>query len=508
MPKTKIVNVFYSVIIFTVGIQVLSMLRTTLLAKQFGVSSEMDAFNLANLMMVAIVNIGGAAIPTVVIPFLTNVSEEQLQKARRVLNSYLVTILSVSLFFLILVYLMGFVGMEYFHWKVSEPFYYMTYLLTFIMGAGQLFRMYSWLQISNLEVEGKFIWIKAVGFIATFLNLLFLLFYGSQLTIYQIALSVAFSFLIEATLLACSNRKWAFRFSFAFRSDEYKRLIRLTLPSLFGAILYQVTILLPNLLGSYFGTGYISMMTYANQIISIFQVLLVTNLLSMIYPNLSRSFQESLQIGKAKFIQYMKLLVLLIVPVVAGMLVLGREVISLLFERGSFDSASSAQVFQFLLFLLLSLPFTVFKELTFKIFYSLGDTVTPVVNSTLTIIFQILFLIVGVFKIGVITLMISPLVVALFALILAILVLAKKMSFKYEFAAIAKETGKSVVNAAIMAGIIYVVKESIAFSSEIINLVFYAVIGVIVYGLLTTIMDFRFVQQFLPGKNRTDKEGL
>lgn len=79
---------------------------------------------------------------------------------------------------------------------------------------------------------------------------------------------------------------------------------------------------------------------------------------------------------------------------------------------------------------MLSLPFIAFKELTFKIFYSLGDTVTPVVNSTLTIIFQVLFLLVGVLKMGVITLMISPLVVALFALFLAVIVLAKKNVFQ------------------------------------------------------------------------------
>lgn len=504
LPKAKVIHVFYSVIVFTVGIQILSMLRTALLAKQFGVSSEMDAFNLANLMMVAIVNIGGAAIPTVVIPFLTNISDERIPEARRVLNSYLVTILSVSAFFLLLVYLIGFISMEYFQWKVDKPFYYMTYLLTFIMGVGQLFRMYSWLQISNLEVEGKFIWIKVAGFVAALSNLLFLLIYSSQLTTYQIAISVAISFLIEAVLLACSNRKWAFNFSFSFRSEEYRRLIRLTLPSLFGSILYQVTILLPNLLGSYFGTGYISMMTYANQIVSIFQVLLVTNLLSMIYPDLSRNFQQSIQVGKTKFVQYLKLLVLLVLPVVAGMLVLGQEVISLLFERGSFDSTSSVHVFQFLFFLMLSLPFIAFKELTFKIFYSLGDTVTPVVNSTLTIIFQVLFLLVGVLKMGVITLMISPLVVALFALFLAVIVLAKKMSFKYEFIVIAKETGKAALNAVIMACIVYIAKGVIVFSSEIINLGIYVIIGVITYGLLTTITDFKFVRKFLLGKGKME----
>ncbi len=504
MMRNKLTNIFYGVIIFTMSIQILSMLRTALLAKQFGVSSEMDAFNLANLMMVAIVNIGGAAIPTVVIPFLTTMPENQMANAKRILNSYVVTIMSASLFFLIVVYIAGFVGMEHFQWQTNRPFYYMTYLLTFIMGAGQLFRMYSWLQTSYLEVEGKFIWIKIAGLVAALLNFLFLLFFITHLTIYQVALSVAVSFLIETCVLAVFNRKWSFRFSFDFHSPEYLRLVRLTIPSLLGAIIYQVTILLPGMLGSYFGTGYISTMTYANQIVSIFQVLLITNLLSMVYPNLSRSFHESMQYGREKFVQYLKLFFMLVMPVVAGMIVLGREVIALLFERGNFDSASSNQVFIFLLFLLLALPFTVFKELTFKIFYSIGDTVTPVVNSTLSIAFQILFLIVGVFQLGVITLMISPLVVALFAAILAIFTLVRKLSFKREFILIAKELAKAVINAALMACIVYLEKITIVTPSEIVSLLLYVITGVVVYGLLTVITDYKYVRGFLPNKRRRD----
>ncbi len=504
--RNKLTNVFYGVIIFTMSIQILSMLRTALLAKQFGVSSEMDAFNLANLMMVAIVNIGGAAIPTVVIPFLTTMPEKQTESARRILNSYVVTIMSASLFFLIVVYIAGFVGMENFHWQTERPFYYMTYLLTFIMGAGQLFRMYSWLQTSYLEVEGKFIWIKMAGLVAALLNFIFLLFFITHLTIYQVALSVAISFLIETLVLAFFNRKWSFRFSFDFHSPDYLRLVRLTIPSLLGAIIYQVTILLPGMLGSYFGTGYISMMTYANQIVSIFQVLLITNLLSMLYPNLSRSFHESMQTGRAKFVKYLKVLFIVVIPVVAGMIVLGREVISLLFERGNFDSASSNQVFIFLLFLLLALPFTVFKELTFKIFYSIGDTVTPVVNSSLSIAFQVLFLIIGVFQLGVVTLMISPLVVALFAAILAIFVLMKKLNFKREFIPVTKELAKAVINAALMACVVYFEKITIATSSEIINLMLYVITGIVVYGLLTVATDYHFARSFLPSKRRKEKE--
>ncbi|EUJ18058.1 hypothetical protein [Listeria aquatica] len=78
------------------------------------------------------------------------------------------------------------------------------------------------------------------------------------------------------------------------------------------------------------------------------------------------------------------------------------------------------------------------------------------------------------------------------------------MSFKYEFIVIAKETGKVALNAVIMACIVYIAKGMIVFSSEIINLGIYVIIGVITYGLLTTITDFKFVRKFLLGKGKME----
>ncbi|WP_163654769.1 murein biosynthesis integral membrane protein MurJ [Listeria sp. PSOL-1] len=508
MLNKKITGVFSAVLIFTVLTQTMSILRTTLLAKYFGTSSMMDAFNLANLIMIAIVNIGGASIPVVIIPFLAKIKENRDEDKKEALNSYVITIMMVSLTVLLITYSLGFISMNYFHWKENHLFYYMTYLLTFIMGIGQIFRMYSWLQTSYLEFQGRFIWVKFAGLVAIVLNYLFILFRAPELTIYQVAISVSCSFLIESLLLVWGNRKWdyKFKFKFNFRSTEYRNLLKLTLPSIVGASIYQLTILVPSTLGSYFGVGYVSTMTYANQIMSIFQMLIITNLLSMIYPNLSRSFALSLQTGKEKFVQYIKLFNLIVIPVVVGLIVLGHEIIAILFERGSFGSESSARVFEFLFFLALALPFTVFKEMVFRIFYSIKDTVTPVKIGVISVVFQISFLFLGAFKLGVISLMVSPLITAMFSATLAAFSLYKKVSFRQELWQITKSQAKIIGNALIMGGVIYLFKTFFTLPL-ILDIITCTVLGMVSYAALIFLTDYRTIKQFLK-KNHEEKGRL
>ncbi|EUJ47844.1 hypothetical protein MCOL2_17742 [Listeria fleischmannii FSL S10-1203] len=104
------------------------------------------------------------------------------------------------------------------------------------------------------------------------------------------------------------------------------------------------------------------------------------------------------------------------------------------------------------------------------------------------------------------TLMISPLIVAIFAALLAVIALVRKLSFKQEFIPVAKELAKATLNAALMATVVYIEKITITTSSELINLILYVTTGVIIYGLLTLLTDFKYIRPFLPGGSKKREE--
>lgn len=473
--------------------QFLSVLRTSALAAHFGTSSEMDAMNLANLIMVCIINIGGASIPVVIIPFLARMKNVYEDKVA--LNTYVITILGVSYILMLLSFLVGLGVVQVVHLQEVNPFYYMLYMMIFIMGIGQFIRMISWIQTAYLQMDGKFVAIKLAGLIATLLSYIYILL-KPNLTIYEAAIAISCSFVIECILLviANQNRKYKFRLTYDFKSREYRKLMRLTVPVMLSAAIYQFTILIPNFAGGYFGEGYISMMTYANQIASIFQTLIVLNLLSMLYPSLSRAFAKSIDGGKQKLGMFINISNMLVIPVSIGLIVLGKNVITLLFQRGNFTEESTLLVWYFVVFLALSLPFMVIRELIFKAFYSLGDTKTPVTNSVIGVVFQIIFLLIGIFKLGIVTLMISPLVIAVLSVTLGWFSLQRKIGLKEINKQIFGQHIAYIVNGAIMGSIVYCSLQWMHFGT-LSETVFGVLIGTVCYGILTLITQRKYLKQ-------------
>ena len=66
-------------------------------------------------------------------------------------------------------------------------------------------------------------------------------------------------------------------------------------------------------------------------------------------------------------------------PITAGLMLLSRPLVSVLFERGAFDADDTALVAVALLFYSLALIALAWLDVTSRAFYALGDTATPVV---------------------------------------------------------------------------------------------------------------------------------
>jgi putative peptidoglycan lipid II flippase len=74
-----------------------------------------------------------------------------------------------------------------------------------------------------------------------------------------------------------------------------------------------------------------------------------------------------------------KLIFLVTFPAMAGLIVLNKQIIQVLFQRGAFDAQSTAMSSWCLLFFAFGLPFISGIKILAPMFYSLKDTKTPVV---------------------------------------------------------------------------------------------------------------------------------
>jgi len=110
----RITYSFPFVIAISLVIQGLGLIRSLVLAKNFGTSSALDAFYLANVFTVSIFTIIGSAITTIVIPELN--SKNSFQQKKSYIEKYLTFIRVISFIisiFLLVIIVFGREGSKY-----------------------------------------------------------------------------------------------------------------------------------------------------------------------------------------------------------------------------------------------------------------------------------------------------------------------------------------------------------------------------------------------------------
>ncbi|MBC1501702.1 teichoic acid/polysaccharide export protein [Listeria weihenstephanensis] len=491
MKQIKFYQTFSIILILTMLVQVISLLRTTAMATNFGISNNMDAFNFANTAMVCLVNIMGPSVATVLIPFLAKMKDSM--EDRNVLNTYITAVLAMT-YVLLLAYFL--IGSIYFYGSDGNngmSFQQLTFVLTFILGVAQYTRLISAIQTAFLQMDSKFIIIKVVAILSAILSYIYII-VTPNLSIIEAAVCIGLSYVVECIGLIFSNRnkKYKYQVKFKWKNAEFRRLMRLTIPVTLSSVIYQVTVLLPNILARFFGEGYISTMVYANQIISIMQTLIIINLISMLYPTLTRSFNRSIEEAKKKLVLFINGSNMLVIPMIFGMIMLGGLVVKVLFERGNFTHESTVIVWQFLIFLSLALPFVVTREFIFKAFYAMGDTKTPVKNSLIVIITQIIFLSGGSFLIGVYAIMLSPLLAAILSTILGYRDLRKQIGPLSGNHEMIKQHALTTFNSLIMCAGIWGVMQVVHFNT-IVNLLIYVGVGIVIYGVCVLLTQRKYI---------------
>ena len=158
-----------------------------------------------------------------------------------------------------------------------------------------------------------------------------------------------------------------------------KKIGLLMLPAIFGSAIYQFNQFMGTLLASFLAGGSVSWLYYADRLVQfplgVFAIAISTAAL----PSLST------QVAKRELDQFgdtlshaLRLVIFIALPSTVGLIVLGRPIIRLFFERGAFDAYSTAMTNQALIFYSLGLLAFSGIRVVVSAFYALQDTKTPV----------------------------------------------------------------------------------------------------------------------------------
>jgi len=165
-------------------------------------------------------------------------------------------------------------------------------------------------------------------------------------------------------------------------NEGVKKIWSLLAPRALGSGVYQLNVFADTFcasLAAIVGAGGIAAIYYANRVVQLPLGVFGYALSSVTLPSLSKMAGEGRMEEFRSTVSFTsKKLMMVLVPSALVMVVLGKVIIHLAFQRGSFDAYSTQITSQALMFFALGLPFYGVSRIFVSAFYALQDTKTPV----------------------------------------------------------------------------------------------------------------------------------
>lgn len=265
--------------------------------------------------------------------------------------------------------------------------------------------------------------------------------------------------------------------------------LKMSFPVFIGIGAAEINKIVDRIVASFLEAGNISMLNYASKLSSAISSLFISSLTTVLFPEFAKCSAEDDEKGIAEvFIFSISLFILIIVPIIVGGACIGQEIISVIYGRGKFTNeavTATAPLFECYLACLL---FTSIRQVSSRVFYSFGDSKTPMKNSVIGIIINIILNIVLGYFIGAMGLAIATTVSTAVISFLLLISIKKKITcvnYKRTLILLIKVLLSSSIMGFVLSHLksLYYGQNMFAGSSLIHNLIF-IIISLVVGGIL------------------------
>ena len=390
------------IMVATLLSRVLGFLRETILANFYGTSMVADVFVLTFNIPGLIISIVGSVIYMMYIPMYYDTrdrlgEDEALKFTNNILNILSVFSIIVSILGIIFageiikIFAIGFTG-EKFNLAVQFNHLSFTCRKDDCILFGVLFLSLNKIQSSFLQVKESYLPASIVGVVYNIV-IIIAIFISVKLGSYYLAIGALVGLFIQVLLLLPCMYKRGYRYSFYMniKDESIIKMIKLSIPMMMGVAMSQLNVYVDKALASTLGDGKLAALNYASRLNDFVVALFVTSLITVIYPKLSQFVNnKDTRNFKKIIVKSSNCIILVVVPIVLGAIILAEPIVRVLLERGSFSAESTAMTSNALKLYAIGIIGYAVKEILSRGFYSLGDTKTPMINSSISVIINII----------------------------------------------------------------------------------------------------------------------
>lgn len=169
-----------------------------------------------------------------------------------------------------------------------------------------------------------------------------------------------------------------------FNHPGLKQIFFLMLPAMWGISIDQVNAFVDTICASFLTEGSVTALYYSNRLMQLPLALFGISVASVSLPLMSASVSKKNNQGMKDMLAFsIKISSLAILPAMAGLIILGKPIITLLFQHGKFDETATVLTNSALIFYSIGLPAFSYVKIFAGGFYSMKETKTPVQIATM-----------------------------------------------------------------------------------------------------------------------------
>lgn len=419
--KTKeklIMNKKYiNIVILTIFFQVISLIRTSFFASLVGASKESDAYYLASVIAISLTSLVTAAISTVLVPQMSLlINDGKNNKKDLIVFSKIIIYLTFCFSFLLSSVVL-----------VIPNNNLLFKVLFIILISTQVLRSIIAIFTAYFQVTNQVLYLKIASAISASSTLIIFLVPNMNIIKFTIILSI--SFLVEFCVLLWKlivdlkikkimkeilNAKVS---RGSIRNTDVKFMMINTKNILLSASAFQFSILVSNFIAQQIEIGAVSVYNYSSQLLSIITATVLSNLILIIYPKISLIIikNKDLLIIKESLKKMIITGVFFFIFISSLTYFFGEFIISAYLVRGEFSREDAKTVYIISSILFIGLPFSFMRDISYRVFYSIGDTKFPSKNSLVSVTLNIILTISLVKFIGIYSLPLGPVLSTVFS---------------------------------------------------------------------------------------------
>jgi len=372
----------------------LGLWRNWFLARYFGASGTLDAFNTAFVIpdLLANVLITGALTVAFIPIFTTYINKNQKKSANEIASSILN--------FTLLIYLIGALIIFLFPRELNslvapgldERFREVAAELTRLIVFGEFFLVIGSFFTSVLQSYHRFF---VTAFAPVFYNvgiILGIVFLGRFFGIYGVAFGVVLGSLLHLTIqfLVLGKLGFEYKLILELKHPDVIRILKLSLPRALGMGLGQLEWVVSVVIASTLATGSVAILKFSSDLQNLPLGLFGLTIATAALPTLSLEWSNGKKDEfKKTFLASLFQLLYLVVPVSVLLIVLRIPVVRLALGSGLFDWSATVATANTMSFFALGVFAQAGFLLVTRAFYAMHDTITPLKVALMGLVFHI-----------------------------------------------------------------------------------------------------------------------